>query len=198
MANRRAILLRHKTGTPMVGAEGLFKSCGIDIDSAITERFKLQAVAVELLETLAKFERIPVTPMQKYVHADQFFVRPIVDSKRSLCRFFRSFGIRSRLKLFGFLSEPGDNCVRKFFGSYFLFAGSSFIDIVRMHTVLKCAKPSIVNQLSYVGLAYVDQHQDPTVKKARWVCQVLSSSTWSRTVNGLEHGALIPDIGGTG
>src|SRR5438045_2297828 len=123
MADRRTILLRHEAGAPMIGAEGLFEPCRIDIHSAIAKRLQLQAIAVELLETLAKFERIPLRPMQKHVNTDQFLVRPVVGSRGSLYRFLRSFGIRSWLKLLRFLPEPGDNCFRKLFGSYFLFAG---------------------------------------------------------------------------
>src|SRR2546423_912020 len=101
--------------------------------------------------------------MQKHVHANQFLLCGVGSGNSLPKLLLRSLGIYRWFQLLGFLSEPGDDRLRKLLGAYFLFADFRFVDVIRVHTILKRPKPSIVNELSYVRLADVDQHKQASV-----------------------------------
>src|SRR5260370_14472262 len=88
------------------------------------------------------------------------------------------------------LLERGNHSVRKFLGTRFAS------DVARRMFCLEVdAFKSTLDSLSRSPFAKVAEHQNAAHQQSRWISESLASDIGRGTMNGLEHGAFVPDAG---
>src|SRR4051812_6855891 len=71
MGNRA---IAHEARSPVIRAERLVKTVGINLRAAIADRKKFQSLAIELLELPAELLRIALFPIEENIYANQSFL----------------------------------------------------------------------------------------------------------------------------
>src|SRR5260370_24312835 len=88
------------------------------------------------------------------------------------------------------LLERGNHSVRKFLGTRFAS------DVARrMFCLAVDLFKGMLDSLRSSSFAKVAEHQNAAHQQGRWISESLASDIGRGTMNGLEHGAFVPDVG---
>src|ERR687889_2292469 len=81
--DRAAARVRDEAAAPVVGAEGLGRAAGVDLDAAVRYRSELQAVARKLRDLRAQLVRRAARPIDVHVDAHCLLVRRLRGARRA-------------------------------------------------------------------------------------------------------------------
>src|SRR2546421_2816069 len=138
-------------------------------------------------------------PFQEHIYAHQFLLLGVLRNRRMFMRnVCWGAGVAHGFELLWLLTKTRNDGTGELFRADLLLANTLGKNIVGMDAVFERAQPGVVHEGGNIGLIDMDQHHSRTQEQARGIGDVLTCAARCGTVNGLEHGAVIADVGGTG